>query len=549
MGGRKQGQTGREMGRRGASLALWAALGIFVLYPLGRLFVVATTNGGGFSPTPLLNVMTDSYSLAAMRNTAILATAVATAGTAIGFAFALSSSGIPIPRWLGRTVDSVVVLPLVSPPFMTGISLSILLGPGGTIPNLIGMPDLNLYGFWGTWLAEIMTYFPLAYLALSAVLEGIDGELEESAMTLGATRLQAFRKVTVPLAIPGLANSFLLLFGASLADFASPMVMGGHDFPVLTTQAYLRITGMYDLQGGAALSLFLIIPAIGVYLIQRRWTENREFTTISGKGGRDRPRRSVETWEKWVLTVVASISSFLLVVYGTILTASLVRAWGLDNSFTLEHYGYALSSGLGSIKDTVLLATTATVIGTVVSVTAGYLVTKRETPLRRTMEATSLLNSILPGTAVGIAYVIAFNSGPIILTGTMTILVALCVFRYGAAAMRLTIASLSQMDRSLEEAAMNLGASSFTVFRKITVPLIAPAISGGMKSLFVISMTAISAMIFLVSVRWNLLTVRILECITELMFGQAAALSVVLVTIVFSVSKLIDRLFRVRWRS
>ncbi len=531
------------MGGRGSSvkIAIWAALGIFVVYPLGRLLSSVIIGDSGPSLEPFISALSKKGTWQALFNSLSLATAVATSGTALGFLFAFGSSRLVLPGAVKKAMTAITVLPLVSPPFTTAIALTLTLGPGGTVPKLLSLPDMNIYGFTGTWLAELLTYFPLAYLTLRGVLEGSTADLEEGAMDLGASRWQAFRTVTFPLSIPGLANAFLVLFGLSLADFASPMVMGGHRFPVLTTEAYLRITGMYDLRGGAALALILLVPALLVYLLQRRWTRDRSFVTVTGRnrGPRAFQLGPVGRWS--VLLPIGAIAAFILYLYSIIFAGSFVEAWGLDHGLTLENYRYAFTSGMRSIKDTLILASVSTAIGTLLALAVAFSVVNGRSPW---MEFTSLLNSVLPGTVVGIAYVSAFNSGPLVLTGTMTVMVALCVFRYGAPAVRLMIASMAQIDRSIEEAAMDLGASRARAFRDVVIPLILPSILGGARAIFAVSMTAVSALIFLVSVRWNLLTVRILECITELMFSQAAALSVILIILVFAFSALLDRLAR-----
>lgn len=530
------------MGGRGSSvkIAIWAALGIFVVYPLGRLLSSVIIGDSGPSLEPFVSALSQGGTWEALFNSMTLATAVATSGTALGFLFAFGSSRMALPGAVKKSMTAITVLPLVSPPFTTAIALTLTLGPGGTVLKLLSLPDIDIYGFTGTLLAELLTYFPLAYLTLRGVMEGSSNDLEEGAMDLGATRWQAFKTVTLPLSIPGLANSFLVLFGLSLADFASPMVMGGHRFPVLTTEAYLRITGMYDLEGGAALALILVAPALAVYFLQKHWTK-RSFVTVTGRnrGPAAFIMGPVGRWS--VLLPIGIVSAFILYLYGIIFAGSFVEAWGLDHSLTLENYRYAFTSGMRSIIDTLLLASVSTVIGTLAALAVAFSVVDGRSPWT---EFTSLLNSVLPGTVVGIAYVSAFNSGPLVLTGTMTVMVALCVFRYGAPAVRLMMASMAQIDRSIEEAAMDLGASRGRAFRDVVIPLILPSILGGARAIFAVSMTAVSALIFLVSVRWNLLTVRILECITELMFSQAAALSVVLIVLVFAFSALLDRLAR-----
>ncbi|HPU68975.1 MAG TPA: iron ABC transporter permease [Acetomicrobium flavidum] len=525
-------------------LGIWIFLGLFVLYPLARLIYLVFFADGKLSLAILSKVFGSWYNKKAFVNSMILASAVGFGGTALGFLFAFSVTRIELPKIVKWFLRAIIVLPFVSPPFTSSIALTMVLGPNGLLLKLLHMPDFNIYGFLGTWIAETLTYFPVAFLTLTTVLEAIDPNLEDAAMSMGSTPWQAFCTVTLPLSIPGLANSFLLLFGSSLADFATPLVMAGHTFPVLTTQAYMQITGMYDMQGGAAISFALLVPALIVYLLQHYWVESRYYVTVSGKAGaRSKPKGAGTFAEVVMLAVISLISLFIIFLYSIIFLGSLIKVWGVDNSLTLENYVYVFTVGRKAVKDTVTIALVSTVIGGAVGVVIGYLVNRHELPGRKALEFVSLLNYVLPGTVVGIAYAIAFSSGPIMLTGTMAIIVALCVSRYDATGIRATTATLKQIDTSLEEASLNLGASKLTTFRKVTVPLITPAIITGTQYLFVVSMTAISATIFLVSVRWSLLTVRILECITELLFAQAAAFSVVLILIVAMAMWVIRLLF------
>jgi iron(III) transport system permease protein len=186
-------------------------------------------------------------------------------------------------------------------------------------------------------------------------------------------------------------------------------------------------------------------------------------------------------------------------------------------------------------------------LGGLYGVVVGYLVGKKQFLTKTAMEIVSMINYSLPGTIVGIAYLIAFNDKPIMITGTALIIIAAYVFRYGATGIRTTVAILQQIDPSIEEASHSLGADTVTTFRRITIPLILPGLFTGLGVVFIRSMTAISATIFLVSINWTLITVRILEKMTELELGVAAAFSILVVAIVLVVTGAIGgflRLFR-----
>ena len=522
---------------RAVVAALWIALGIFVLYPAFRLLWLAFWVEGKFSLANFAPVITNWYDRMALWNSLLLGGAVAVSGTLLGFSFAYAVTRLSLPTWFSMALSAVSMLPLISPPFTSSIALTLSLGPNGILIKLFGLQDFNFYGFWGTFLSETLTFYPVAFMTLTTILSRIDSNLEDAAYSMGASPLRVFRTVTLPLAAPGLANAFLLVFACSLADFATPLVLAGHSFPVLPTQAYLQITGMYDLKGGAALSFMLLVPALIVYGLQYHWLSKKSFVTVSGKAsGRSSVKGPGPIPTVLLLAFLTFVVVFILYIYALIFIGSVVRVWGINNTLTFENYKYVFNFGRKAIYDTLIIACVGTPIGGLLSVLVGYATERLKVKGHKTLETVSLLNFALPGTVVGIAYVVAFNSKPLILTGTVTILIASYVFRYDSAGIRNVIAALQQIDPSIEEASASLGASSARTFRKITLPLVLPAVLAGMRYLFIHSMTAISATIFLVSVRWSLITTRILECMTELQFAQACAFSIVLIILVFIAS-------------
>ena len=519
-----------------AVLLVWAAVALFVLYPLGRLLVVIFWNGGP-SLDAVRGLVGDWTHRAALVNSLLLAALVGVAGTALGLAFALLAVRSNLPRWVGRALDAIVLLPLISPPFTAAIALIFALGPRGLVSyHVFGLTRVNIYGLWGTLLSETLTYFPIAYLTLKAVLANVDPNLEDSAFSLGARRWRVFRTITLRLATPGVANAFLLVSAASLADFATPLILGGTKFPVLPTQAFLQITGLYDMRGGAALCFLLLVPALAIFAGQRWFTERRggSFVTVTGKVGAATRVKTLSPAAVAALVLVCGVVvALVLVCYLLIFAASIVRGLGADNSLSLAHYAHVFSGGLKAVRDTLVIAVICMPVGGLFAVVLGFLVSRTEFPGRRTLEFAAMINYALPGTIVGIAYLVAFNDAPLALTGTAFILVVCYVFRYSLAGTRATSAVLAQIDPSIEEASASLGARRDLTFRRVVLPLVRPALLAGMTVLFIRAMTAISATIFLVSLDWSLVTVRILEGITNLELGQASAFSVIVILLVY----------------
>jgi iron(III) transport system permease protein len=531
------------------ALVLWLLLVLFVLFPLSMLLARIAQGPdvqSGFSFAGVGKIIFDPHQLRALWNSLLLATLVGICGTLLGFLFAFTVSRARLHPTLVAILDAAILLPLVSPPFTTAIAMIFSFGARGLITyDLLGIKGFTIYGLGSTLFSETLTFFPIAYLTLKPMLAAIDSNVESMAASLGSSRWNVFRTVTLPLATPGIANAFLLMFAASLADFATPLILAGNAFPVLPTQAFLQITGLFDLRGGAILSFVLLVPALAVFLLQRYWVSRRFYVTITGKGAGQVPFDSISPAARWPLVGACfAVAIVVVYLYALLLYASIVAALGANHTFTLQHYKVIFTEGRKAIVDTLIIAGIAMPLGGLYGILVGYLVARKKFPGRRSMELVSMINYALPGTIVGIAYLIAFNDPPFMLAGGALIIIACYVFRYGPTGIRATIALLSQIDPSLEEASQGLGASTSTTFRKVTLPLIVPAFFAGLGVVFIRSMTAISATIFLVSISWTLITVRILENMTELSLGPAAAFSVLVVVIVFVVIAGISRLLR-----
>ncbi len=518
-------------------IVIWMFLALFVLFPIFKILSIAFTEGGHFQLSGLLKILGKKYTHIAAWNSILLGTLVGICGTALGFFFAFTAVRANLSKSWSRLLDWAIILPLISPPFTMAITVIFSFGPRGLITyNLLGLEHFEVYGMWSTLFAETITYFPISYITLKGILGGIDPTVEDMAFSLGSSRWDVFRKVTFPLSTSGLANSFLLLFAASLADFATPLILAGNGFPLLPTEAFLQITGLFDMKGGAILSFILLIPSLAVFFLQRYWVGRRNLVTITGKSGSQTKFKSVGNKTRYLFLFICLLTVlFILYFYILLLYASLIEAFGANNTFTLTHYKAIFTRGREVIKDTLIISISGMLLGGLYGVVVGYITAKKKFFSRKFMEIVAMINYALPGTIVGIAYLIAFNKRPIILTGTALIIIFCNVSKYGANGIRSTVAILQQIHPGIEEASVSLGASSIYTFRRITVPLILPGLFSGLGIVFIRSMTAISAAIFLVSLNWNLITVSILENMTELHLGVSAAFSVFVVITVFIV--------------
>ena len=523
------------------TILIIASLLLFNVLPLIKILIQSFTDAGGtYSFGGYIRAFQFKQNRDALVHTLVSSFSAAAIATVIGFIFAYCACYIKMRA--KRFFNVIAILPIISPPFSVALSIILLFGNKGLITHtILGLASNNIYGFGGLLFAQVFSFFPMAYLQLNGVLSTIDPSIEEAARDMGASRLQTFLKVTIPLSLPGIVNSFLLMFIKCAADFGNPMTIAG-GYNTLATQIYYQAVGGYELQRCTALAMLLLVLTMIVYLISKLFVEKRTFVTITGKATRE--RTMIE--EKHItipLTVICCIFAVIVgVIYVMIPVVSFVKLWGINYSLTFANYIEAWKIGKQALMDTVKLAVVTTPITGVIAMLMAFLIVRKKNPLNKPMEAIGMFGMIVPGTILGYAYVLLFNSAPLYLTGTFLILVASCCSRYLPVGLQSGITSLRQIDPSIEEAASDLGANSLQVFTKITLPLLKSSFFGGLVYTFVRTMTAMSALVFLVSARHKLLTISILDQVDRGRYGTASAMSTMLIVVVYIAILIIYRL-------
>ena len=507
----------------------------FVAFPLFQVIKYSIFIDGKWNFSNYLAIFSKRYYFQPFINSIILGIYTATIGTIAGFLFAYALTRTPLP--FKSFFRLTATFPIISPPFVVALAAILLFGRAGAlnplIKNIIG--NYSIYGLSGLILVETIAYSPTAFLVLYGVLEAIDPSLEEASMDLGASRIKIFSSITLPLATPGIASAWLLVFIQSMADFGNPMVISGN-YRVLSVQAFLQITGMYDLPRGSTLAILLLIPTLVAFFVQKYWVSRKSYVTVTGKP----TGATIKNLERYIKLPVYGAcllyAGIVILFYGTIVYGSFQTLWGVDPTLTLQNYVEMFEVGKDYLIDSISLSTIATPITGIVGIFISFLIIRKKFIGRSLMEFTSMLTFAVPGTVVGIGYILAFNQEsvmmPVVLTGTAWIIILLLVFRNMPVGIRSGIAALQQIDPAIEEASTDLGADSKTTFRKITLPMIAPAFFSGLAYSFVKAMTAISAIIFVVSGQWNLITVAILGFVDNTRYAHAAAMSMSLILIV-----------------
>ena len=512
-------------------MVIFLLLLVFIVYPILVMTKLSfTSSDKQWTLDAYRFIFTHARFRASILNSVILGAIVATLSTIIGFLFAYTITRTRVPGQ--KILNQLALLPMISPPFMFALSVILLFGRNGLITaGLLGIDRYNIYGLKGLTIVQTINLFPVAYLTLTGILQGIDPDLETCAMNLGAKPLKTFLTVTLPLSLPGILAAWMLVFVGSLTDFGNPMVVGG-EFDVLSVQAYLEFTGMANLPRGSALAILLLIPTALIFLLQKFILGKKSYATITGKSSRRAALNTHPVADTCLLILCVLICLFILMLYGVILVGSFIKLWGLDYSLTLQHFKYSFDVGMETLYKTLLLAAIATPITSLLGMVIAFLVVRKRFPGKHLLEFLSLLSYAIPGTAIGIGYILAFNKPPLLLSGTALILVINHIFRNIPIGVEAGIAALKQISKDIEESSTNLGATSAYTFKKITLPLITPSFFAGAAYSFVRCMTAISAIVFLVSAKWNHITVLILAQTEIMRLGAASALSVILILVI-----------------
>lgn len=506
-------------------------LAVFFLWPLATILVraVSTPAGFGFGN---FDAVTGSRRFGnLLRNTLVMA-GLSTAGTivlAFQYAYAVQRTRAPL-RPLLRLV---ALVPLFAPSMVQGQGLLLLLGRNGVLNRYFGL-GLDVYGFPGLLIANLLYAFPYAFLTLSAALAVADQRLYEGGETLGAGPWRLFRDVTLPGARFGIAAATFVTFTLITTDFGNPMVIGG-DYSVLATEVYNQVIGQAQFERGAVIGILLLVPAMLAKWIEKRLlppghalvsAQSRSLVVTRA------PLRDT-LFGLYAGAVAAVIASVVLIV----VAASFVTLWPYNLAPTLKHYAFDVQNGLEPLWNSILVSLLAAVAGVGVTTLAAVVVTKFRTGLRGPISFAAILPSAVPGMVLGLGYILTFNDArnPLHgLYGTLTVIVILTVYYNHAHGFLLASTSLRQISGSFDEAATTLGAGMVRALRTITMPLLWPTMLGIGVFYFMRSMVSLSAVIFLITPSTQVASVSVLQLTDRGAYNQAAAFSTCIMAIVLA---------------
>ncbi|MDR7523240.1 MAG: iron ABC transporter permease [Armatimonadota bacterium] len=518
------GEVRRHAGDPGVVVAFAGAaavLALFVLYPTVRVLIYPGLQDYLEIPRSLRWIQAARNSLVMM----VISTLTATLAGLI-FAFAITRPDVPGRRLFRH----VAMLPLFAPPFMVAFAYILMFGRQGLITKTLLGADVNIFGWHGLWLVQTVAFFPLAMLIIMGVLEAINPSLEHAARNLGADELTVVRTISFALARPGIAGAALVVAISVLADFGNAVVIAGN-YPLLATEAWFRMEGMADLRGAALVVSMLIVPTTVLFLLERYWVSRRVYTTVTGRGSRIEPPPTPPALKWGAAAFCAAMSVMVILVYFGVIAGGFTTSWGRDWTPTLGHYRLA-ADRLDTLWASVKIGALAGAITGIVGVVVAFL-TSRALPLRQVLDFLAVLPGALPGVFVGVGFVLAFNRPPLELVGTVWVIALALAFWHLPMGYQAAVATLKQIERAIEEAATNLGASGLRVLWDIYLPLLQRAFVGAFTVSFIRAVTNVSIVIFLVAPGNVVATFAILNMIGNNIWGAAAALTTMLLGLTF----------------
>lgn len=529
-------------------------LGVFVVYPLfsvlkESLFVEDST---GISLANYMRFFQKRHFRGVLYNTLLISVIATIGALIIGtiFAYGMTRTNIPGKRFFMISA----IIPMIAPPFLVAFSLILLFGRNGLInvflDKYFGFKYI-IYGYHGIIMAQIVSFFPLAYLITSATFASISPSLEDAAQDLGAREFHVLRTITLPLITPGILASMLLVFMSNVSSFGPPALLGG-DISVLAVEAVIQTLGMMDWGMGTTICVVLLIPSLIVFQIQSSYKKGRSYVTVTGASSHTLMRKSPGIIKWPVFGFCLLISLFILLILGVIFIGGFTEVWGVNYSFSLRHFKTVFSHRWHSIYNSIFLSLIGSAFASIVGLTIAYLIVRRKFIGKNIMDFVATLPYAVPGTMMGLGFVMAFNKAPLILAGTAFIILLDFIIRRMPFGLRSGVSTLQQIDISLEEASADLGAKWGQTFTRVVLPLLKPAFVGGVTFAFIRAMTEITSTIFLVSPSWPLMAVDVYNYVMAGQLGAAAALStlmmvmiVALIIVLYRVTGTMESLFKI----
>ncbi|UCH42575.1 MAG: iron ABC transporter permease [Dehalococcoidales bacterium] len=504
---------------------IFLVLLVFVVYPTLSVLVKSLSVGERIGLDNYIDAFTKPQFASTIWGSLLVAAGAAVLSTVLGLIISLTVFKTTLP--LRRFFSVAAVLPMIIPGFVSTLAYIFLFGRNGLITyKLLGV-TWDIYSWKSVLFIQTLDFTTITFLIISAVMLGVDRQVEDAARNLGASEWEVMKTVTLPLIRPGIIGALLLVFLRSMADFGTPLILGGR-FDTLASASYSQLIGTYNMGMASTLNAILLLICLVVFWFYSRVQATGSRVRLQVESGQPREIDLKRPLKATLWSVCLLFSSLVFMILVSVFLASFTRHLGADFSFTLEHFRIVPQRGWNSIMNTIVFASITSLVMSLVGLVIAYLVTRIQFKGRNLIDLLTTLPFALPGTLMGVGYILAFNHAPFLLTGTWAIVIAVTVIRELPLGLRSGVSVLGQQDRSIEDASASLGASRLSTFFRIVMPLSRPALVVSALYAFVATVQTVGAIIFVINPSNKVLSVDVFEAIYRGDVGDAAALSMVM---------------------
>lgn len=517
------------------SLLILSAFALFVMYPLFLILYKSGINGdtGAFTIDNFAHFFAKKFYWGTMINSLKVTVVSTILSAVVGLPLAYLMRSVKIRG--GSFLNILIVISYLSPPFIGAYAWIQMLGRNGVVTHFIndlfGIHYGGVYGFAGIVLVFTLQSFPLVYIYVSGALKNLDNSLNEAAESLGCSRMGRIWKIIVPLVMPTLLASSMLVFMRVFADFGTPMLIG-EGYQTLPVLIYNQFMGEVSGDDGFAAAICCIVIGLTIvmFFVQRFLATRNTYAMTALKpmvAEKAKGVRNILAHLAVYLTVGLAVLPQFVVIYTSFLATNGGQVF--TGGFALQSYEATLfAKDNDVIWHTYFLGLCAIAIVLVVGVLIAYLSMRKKNALNSVLDVVTMFPFIIPGSVLGIAFVFAFNKSPVILTGTALIMIISFAVRRMPYTVRSSAAVLGNISPSIEEAAVSLGASEMTTFRKITIPMMAPGVLSGAIMSWVTIISELSSSIILYTNSTQTLTVSIYTEVIRGNYGNASAYATIL---------------------
>ena len=518
-------------------LLLLGAVCLFILWPMLCILLRSLGDGeGGFSLAAYAEVW-QRYrgNLWNSVFVGVLSSLLCTLFSTAAAVFIATRKG-----WVKIACMALLLITMVSPPFVSSLAYIQLYGRRGWITyRLLGL-TWDPYNCWGVIWMQSISFVPLNALLLIGILTKLDTGSLQAARDLGAKPAAILLDIVLPLMGPGILVSLLLSFVRSLADYGTPVIIGGR-FSTIASEIYLQLVGYSDLEKSSAMNMFLLLPAIAAFFLYRYLMGRSDKLSEGSRARQGRLELSLSRCGAVGIIIIAvSLLFFLMMIlqYGCIFLSGFLKSTKGVYSFTLRNWEELWRLDTTTMVRSVVYALIVSLVGTLFAMLFAYYMERRKVPFHSFFDCLATLPYMLPGTCFGIGYILAFNHEPLKLTGTAVIVLANMLFKQLPTATKICSASLTQVPLSLEHSARDLGGGQLAVLRDVILPSLRSAFLSCFVYNFSSSMTTAGAIIFLINPGKKLAVFKLFDAVYTGDYAVASLIASVIIVIVLAVEGL-----------